>query len=149
MSNENNLDLHHVHQSFHRSLKEEDDVVIEAYIDGYNELVKWVFFVSCISFVFIFTNLLIVLGFWILSGRCSHSLAAMWRAKLKLWTNTKIAKMPFIMTRSRKWWSMKKSRIYTRRMVLCLVQGLCLDYIEDLVCKRRAIFFFKSVHTYC
>lgn len=40
MSHENNLDLHHVQQSFHRSLKEEDDVVIEAYIDGYNELVK-------------------------------------------------------------------------------------------------------------
>lgn len=40
MSNENTLDLHYVHQSFQRSLKEEDDVVIEAYIDGYNELVK-------------------------------------------------------------------------------------------------------------
>ncbi|XP_059059653.1 ceramide-1-phosphate transfer protein isoform X2 [Achroia grisella] len=40
MSNENSLDLHYVHQSFQRSLKENDDVVIEAYIDGYNELVN-------------------------------------------------------------------------------------------------------------
>lgn len=40
MSHENNLDLHRVQQSFQRSLKEEDDVVIEAYIEGYNELVK-------------------------------------------------------------------------------------------------------------
>lgn len=40
MSNDNTLDLHYVQQSFQRSLKEEDDVVIEAYIDGYNELVK-------------------------------------------------------------------------------------------------------------
>lgn len=45
MSNQNTLDLHHVQQSFHRSLKEEDDVVVEAYIDGYNELVKWVKFI--------------------------------------------------------------------------------------------------------
>lgn len=40
MSNVNTLDLQHVHQCFQRSLKEEDDVIIEAYIDGYNELVK-------------------------------------------------------------------------------------------------------------
>jgi hypothetical protein len=32
--------LHYVHQSFQKSLKEDDDVVIEAYIDGYNELIK-------------------------------------------------------------------------------------------------------------
>lgn len=42
MSNDNALDLHYVQQSFQRSLKEEDDVVVEAYIDGYNELVKYV-----------------------------------------------------------------------------------------------------------
>lgn len=40
MSNQNTLDLNYVHQSFQRSIKEEDDVGIEAYIDGYNELVK-------------------------------------------------------------------------------------------------------------
>lgn len=47
MSNEKALDLHHVHQCFQRSLKEEDDVVIEAYIDGYTELVKYVLFIYC------------------------------------------------------------------------------------------------------
>lgn len=40
MSNDNTLDLRYVHQCFRNSLKEEDDVIIEAYIDGYNELVK-------------------------------------------------------------------------------------------------------------
>lgn len=53
MSKENALDLHHVHQSFQRSLKEEDDVVIEAYIDGYNELVK---FLNLIGSVFSFVS---------------------------------------------------------------------------------------------
>ncbi|XP_068620487.1 ceramide-1-phosphate transfer protein [Battus philenor] len=53
MSNENNLDLHYVQQSFQRSLKEEDDVVIEAYIDGYNELVK---FLNLIGTVFSFVS---------------------------------------------------------------------------------------------
>ncbi|CAH2042692.1 unnamed protein product, partial [Iphiclides podalirius] len=53
MSNENNLDLHYVHQSFQRSLKEEDDVIIEAYIDGYNELVK---FLNLIGSVFSFVS---------------------------------------------------------------------------------------------
>ncbi|XP_053614693.1 ceramide-1-phosphate transfer protein [Plodia interpunctella] len=53
MSNENTLDLHYVHQSFQRSLKEEDDVVIEAYIDGYNELVK---FLNLIGTVFSFVS---------------------------------------------------------------------------------------------
>lgn len=40
MSNENTLDLQYVHESFKNSLKEDDDVVIDSYIDGYNELVK-------------------------------------------------------------------------------------------------------------
>ncbi|CAH0401456.1 unnamed protein product [Chilo suppressalis] len=53
MSNENTLDLHYVHQSFQRSLKEDDDVVIEAYIDGYNELVK---FLNLIGSVFSFVS---------------------------------------------------------------------------------------------
>ncbi|KAJ2948255.1 hypothetical protein O0L34_g7484 [Tuta absoluta] len=53
MSNENTLDLHYVHQCFQRSLKEEDDVVIEAYIDGYNELVK---FLNLIGTVFSFVS---------------------------------------------------------------------------------------------
>ncbi|KPJ10430.1 Glycolipid transfer protein domain-containing protein 1 [Papilio machaon] len=53
MSNEHTLDLHYVHQSFQRSLKEEDDVVIEAYIDGYNELVK---FLNLIGSVFSFVS---------------------------------------------------------------------------------------------
>lgn len=53
MSNENALDLHHVHQCFQRSLKEEDDVVIEAYIEGYNELVK---FLNLIGSVFSFVS---------------------------------------------------------------------------------------------
>ncbi|XP_063386003.1 ceramide-1-phosphate transfer protein [Cydia fagiglandana] len=53
MSNENTLDLHYVHQSFQRSLKEDDDVVVEAYIDGYNELVK---FLNLIGSVFSFVS---------------------------------------------------------------------------------------------
>ncbi|CAG5043081.1 unnamed protein product [Parnassius apollo] len=53
MSNENTLDLHYVHQCFQRSLKEEDDVIIEAYIDGYNELVK---FLNLIGTVFSFVS---------------------------------------------------------------------------------------------
>ncbi|KAM3959252.1 ceramide-1-phosphate transfer protein [Aphomia sociella] len=53
MSNDNSLDLHYVHQSFQRSLKENDDVVIEAYIDGYNELVK---FLNLIGTVFSFVS---------------------------------------------------------------------------------------------
>ncbi|KOB73017.1 putative cytoplasm [Operophtera brumata] len=53
MSNENHLDLNHVQQCFQRSLKEEDDVIIEAYIDGYNELVK---FLNLIGSVFSFVS---------------------------------------------------------------------------------------------
>ncbi|XP_063830853.1 ceramide-1-phosphate transfer protein [Ostrinia nubilalis] len=53
MSNDNTLDLHYVQQSFQRSLKEDDDVVIEAYIDGYNELVK---FLNLIGSVFSFVS---------------------------------------------------------------------------------------------
>ncbi|KAI8419795.1 hypothetical protein MSG28_008446 [Choristoneura fumiferana] len=53
MSNQNTLDLHYVQQSFLRSLKEEDDVVVEAYIDGYNELVK---FLNLIGSVFSFVS---------------------------------------------------------------------------------------------
>lgn len=53
MSSDNVLDLHHVHQCFQRSLKEEDDVVIEAYIDGYTELVK---FLDLIGTVFSFVS---------------------------------------------------------------------------------------------
>ncbi|XP_049877065.1 ceramide-1-phosphate transfer protein [Pectinophora gossypiella] len=53
MSNDNNLDLHYVQQSFQRSLKEDDDVIIEAYIDGYNELVK---FLNLIGTVFSFVS---------------------------------------------------------------------------------------------
>lgn len=40
MSNDNTLDLHYVQECFQKSLKENDDVFIETYIDGYNELVK-------------------------------------------------------------------------------------------------------------
>lgn len=40
MSNENALDLQYVLESFQRSFKEDDDVIIGAYIDAYNELVK-------------------------------------------------------------------------------------------------------------
>lgn len=40
MPNENTLDLEYVNESFQKSLKEEDDVIIDAYIEGYNELVK-------------------------------------------------------------------------------------------------------------
>lgn len=40
MSNESNLDLRYVTECFRKSLKDEDDVIIEAYIDGYSELVK-------------------------------------------------------------------------------------------------------------
>lgn len=42
MTNKNTVDLSYVHESFQRSLKEDDDVIIEAYIEGYNELVKLV-----------------------------------------------------------------------------------------------------------
>ncbi|CAH4029050.1 ceramide-1-phosphate transfer protein [Pieris brassicae] len=53
MSNENTLDLHYVHECFQKSLKENDDVVIDAYIDGYNELVK---FLNLIGTVFSFVS---------------------------------------------------------------------------------------------
>ncbi|KAJ0173939.1 hypothetical protein K1T71_010085 [Dendrolimus kikuchii] len=53
MSNDNTLNLHYVHQCFQRSLKEEDDVVIEAYIEGYTELVK---FLDLIGTVFSFVS---------------------------------------------------------------------------------------------
>ncbi|XP_045501832.1 ceramide-1-phosphate transfer protein [Colias croceus] len=53
MSNEHTLDLHYVHECFQKSLKEDDDVIIEAYIDGYNELVK---FLNLIGTVFSFVS---------------------------------------------------------------------------------------------
>lgn len=40
MSNEHTLNLQYVHERFQNSLKEDDDVIIDAYIDAYNELVK-------------------------------------------------------------------------------------------------------------
>ncbi|VVC93652.1 unnamed protein product [Leptidea sinapis] len=53
MSNENTLDLLYVHESFKKSLKDDDDVEIESYIDGYNELVK---FLNLIGTVFSFVS---------------------------------------------------------------------------------------------
>ncbi|XP_038211490.1 ceramide-1-phosphate transfer protein [Zerene cesonia] len=53
MSNENTLDLNYVLECFQKSLKENDDVIIEAYIDGYNELVK---FLNLIGTVFSFVS---------------------------------------------------------------------------------------------
>ncbi|GBP61982.1 Ceramide-1-phosphate transfer protein [Eumeta japonica] len=53
MSNGHTLDLNYVQASFQRSLKEDDDVVIEAYIDGYNELIK---FLNLIGTVFSFVS---------------------------------------------------------------------------------------------
>lgn len=40
MSSENALDLQYVHDSFQKSLKDDDDVIVDPYIEGYNELVK-------------------------------------------------------------------------------------------------------------
>ncbi|XP_023939742.1 ceramide-1-phosphate transfer protein [Bicyclus anynana] len=53
MSNEKNLDLEYVNESFQKSLKDDDDVIIDAYIDGYNELVK---FLNLIGTVFSFVS---------------------------------------------------------------------------------------------
>ncbi|CAK1553085.1 unnamed protein product [Leptosia nina] len=53
MSNENALDLKHVHECFQKCLQDVDDVIIEAYIDGYNELVK---FLNLIGTVFSFVS---------------------------------------------------------------------------------------------
>ncbi|CAH0713101.1 unnamed protein product, partial [Brenthis ino] len=53
MSNENALDLQYVLESFQRSFKEDDDVIIGAYIDAYNELVK---FLNLIGSVFSFVS---------------------------------------------------------------------------------------------
>ncbi|CAH2089816.1 unnamed protein product [Euphydryas editha] len=53
MSSENALDLQYVYDSFEKSLKDDDDVIIEAYIDGYNELVK---FLNLIGSVFSFVS---------------------------------------------------------------------------------------------
>ncbi|OWR50694.1 ceramide-1-phosphate transfer protein [Danaus plexippus] len=53
MSNENTLNIQYVHESFQRSLKEDDDVIIDDYIEGYNELVK---FLNLIGSVFSFVS---------------------------------------------------------------------------------------------
>ncbi|CAH2232400.1 ceramide-1-phosphate transfer protein [Pararge aegeria] len=53
MSNEKTLDLEYVNESFQKSLKEDDDVIIDAYIEGYNELVK---FLNLIGTVFSFVS---------------------------------------------------------------------------------------------
>ncbi|XP_050352179.1 ceramide-1-phosphate transfer protein [Nymphalis io] len=53
MSHENTLDLQYVYDSFQKSLKDDDDVIIEAYIEGYNELVK---FLNLIGTVFSFVS---------------------------------------------------------------------------------------------
>ncbi|XP_041984703.1 ceramide-1-phosphate transfer protein [Aricia agestis] len=53
MSNEDTLDLIYVNECFKKSLKDDDDVIIEDYIDGYNELVK---FLNLIGSVFSFVS---------------------------------------------------------------------------------------------